>query len=282
MKRCPRRAVARNTWNLRATTRRASHRASGGSAEAREEGFELAQWALQTGAADALAQMSVRFAKGAGPLAATRAGAARPDRPPQGEDKRPARRRGRGRRQGGGNDRVRRSRPRCRLDAIDARIASGVPEYAGSVGPKAARHRRGPGLLQRDEAFVLFLDVPRFGRLPEETLVWVVTKTERAGCSIASRHQGARRQRGGAALRPGSHAVASAGSAEGAGPRSRLRRARRRQTASKDERAGAAFDLARAHELYKALFGPVEDLIKGKHLLIVPRGRSPACRSMCW
>ena len=32
------------------------------------------------------------------------------------------------------------------------------------------------------------------------------------------------------------------------------------------------FDLARAHELYKALLGPVEDMIKGKHLIIVPSG----------
>jgi CHAT domain-containing protein len=32
------------------------------------------------------------------------------------------------------------------------------------------------------------------------------------------------------------------------------------------------FDLTRAHELYTALLGPAEDLIKGKHLLIVPSG----------
>ena len=32
------------------------------------------------------------------------------------------------------------------------------------------------------------------------------------------------------------------------------------------------FDHARAHKLYKALFGEVDDLIKGKHLLIVPSG----------
>jgi len=32
------------------------------------------------------------------------------------------------------------------------------------------------------------------------------------------------------------------------------------------------FDLTRAHELYKALLGPAEDLIKGKHLIIVPSG----------
>jgi hypothetical protein len=32
------------------------------------------------------------------------------------------------------------------------------------------------------------------------------------------------------------------------------------------------FDLIRAHQFYQALFGQVEDLIKGKHLLIVPSG----------
>src|SRR5262249_33601483 len=32
------------------------------------------------------------------------------------------------------------------------------------------------------------------------------------------------------------------------------------------------FDLAIAHKLYKGLFGQTEDLIKGKHLLIVPSG----------
>src|SRR5262249_28230001 len=32
------------------------------------------------------------------------------------------------------------------------------------------------------------------------------------------------------------------------------------------------FDLGHAHELYRALFGAVEHLIEGKHLLIVPSG----------
>jgi hypothetical protein len=32
------------------------------------------------------------------------------------------------------------------------------------------------------------------------------------------------------------------------------------------------FDLVRAHELYAALLGPVEDLINDKHLMIVPSG----------
>src|SRR5262249_483149 len=41
----------------------------------------------------------------------------------------------------------------------------------------------------------------------------------------------------------------------------------------KDEKVQVLpFDLARAHELYKALLGPAENLIKGKHLIIVPSG----------
>jgi tetratricopeptide (TPR) repeat protein len=48
---------------------RVVHRAGPDHPAACEEGFELGQWALQTSAADALSQMSVRFAKGEGSLA---------------------------------------------------------------------------------------------------------------------------------------------------------------------------------------------------------------------
>ena len=47
---------------------RASYRVGKGGTESRNETFDLAQWALQTGAADALTQMSLRFAKGEGSL----------------------------------------------------------------------------------------------------------------------------------------------------------------------------------------------------------------------
>ena len=55
--------LTHNSWPLRHNAR-ATHRAAARSTAAREHGFELAQWALQTDAADALAQMSARFAKG--------------------------------------------------------------------------------------------------------------------------------------------------------------------------------------------------------------------------
>src|SRR5262249_45641364 len=47
----------------------ALNRADPDNAAGRAEGFELAQWALQTDAAEALAQMSARFSKGSGSLA---------------------------------------------------------------------------------------------------------------------------------------------------------------------------------------------------------------------
>jgi hypothetical protein len=54
-----------NTWAFRAHAR-AIYRVGAETSASREEGFELAQWALQTSAAQALSQMSARLAKGAG------------------------------------------------------------------------------------------------------------------------------------------------------------------------------------------------------------------------
>ena len=129
-------------------------------------------------------------------------------------------------------------------------------------------------LLRDSEAFVLFLDVPQIGRLPEESLVWAVTKTEArwARIDLGTKALGDRV----AALRCGlDHTLwQAAESAE------RCRAAlnaspgeERIKAGGKEEPAQVLpFDLERAHALYKALFGPVEDMIKGKHLLIVPSG----------
>ena len=67
--------LAQNTGNLRAYAR-ALYRAGAGDAANRAEGFELAQWALQNDAADALSAMALRFAKGGQELAQARARAA--------------------------------------------------------------------------------------------------------------------------------------------------------------------------------------------------------------
>jgi hypothetical protein len=57
-----------------------------------------------------------------------------------------------------------------KLAAIDARLMA-----VQGLLTKAAWASRSPALLPSPEALVLFLDVPSFGNLPEETLSWVVT-----------------------------------------------------------------------------------------------------------
>jgi hypothetical protein len=82
---------------------------------------------------------------------------------------------------------------------------------------------------------------------------------------------GPRRERGhfvGAAGGAGSgaeNAPVSGAAVEGAGDVCPGRRA-------VPARSFLGFDLAVAHELYAALFGQIEDLIKGKQLVIVPSG----------
>ena len=137
--------MARSTWNLRAATR-AVHRAGGDSAAAREEGFELAQWALQTGAADALAQMSVRFAKGAGPLSAIVRERQDLIARRQAEDKRLLAAIGKADAKTTDALRAAIADIDAHLAAIDTRLTSNFPEYAQLVQPQAAHHcgRAGP------------------------------------------------------------------------------------------------------------------------------------------
>jgi CHAT domain-containing protein len=143
--------------------------------------------------------------------------------------------------------------------------------------------------LGAHEALVLLLDTDdRFRPLPEETFIWVVTKTDvrwvrsELGTVALGREV--------AALRCGLDATlwldASGWSETTAEQkRGKAEQTERRQrcldllkTEPEYDREGNVrgdtlpFDLARAHKLHAALFGEVEDLIKGKHLLIVPSG----------
>ena len=123
--------------------------------------------------------------------------------------------------------------------------------------------------LAADEALVLFLDTPEWKPTPEETFIWVVTKTDSA---LGEDRLGTQPlQREVAALRCGLDEAAWSGE----GPRSHCAELLKTQLLGRP--AGNAgkplpFDLNRAHALYKALFGQIEDLIKDKHLLIVPSG----------
>lgn len=162
---------------------------------------------------------------------------------------------------------------RARLAAIDQRLseisrilAADFPDYAELASPRPVSFAETRGLLREEEALILFVPTEYMHPTPGETFLWVVTK---AGSRWV------RAELGTLAL---SHEVAAL-------------RCGLDYTAWRDDGAercaglvGSAinqapavndplpFDASRAHRLYDALFRATEDLIAGKHLLIVPSG----------
>jgi CHAT domain-containing protein/tetratricopeptide (TPR) repeat protein len=263
-------ALAGSTWSLRAATR-AVHRSGGDSAAEREEGFELAQWALQTGAADALAQMSVRFAKGAGPLAAIVRERQDLIARRQAEDKRLLAAIGKADAKTTDAVRAAIAEVDSHIASIDARLTSTFPEYAQLSNPKPLTIVNVQGLLKDDEALVVFLDVPRMGSVSEEALAWAVTKGEARWVSIplGTDALGQRVTR----LRCGLDREGQwrwNGQRQRWMPNGETCRALKPDGLSNDE--PLPFDAGTAHELYAALLGPFVDLIKGKSLIVVPSG----------
>jgi CHAT domain-containing protein len=150
----------------------------------------------------------------------------------------------------------------ARLAAIDRRLATDFPDYASFITSAPLSLAEVQAQLRPNEALVLFLGTPELQPVPEETFVWVVTRTAARWARSDLGSRGLAREV--AALRCGLDEAAW----EGAGA-DRCRKALGDlNTAPKP----LPFDHARAHKLYISLFGAVEDLIKGKHLLIVPSG----------
>ena len=65
-----------------------------------------------------------------------------------------------------------------RLAEIDRRLAQDFPDYAALASPAPVSVAEVQAQLGADEALVLFLDTPEWKPLPEETFIWVVTKTD--------------------------------------------------------------------------------------------------------
>jgi CHAT domain-containing protein len=165
-----------------------------------------------------------------------------------------------------------------RIAAIDARIieidkmlSKEFPDYAAMTSPEPLSIIDVQAQLRADEVLVLFLGTPEQKPLPEETFIWVVTKTDmrwvrsELGTSSLTREVGA--------LRCGlDHALWKGGEAQDRCVE--MLNNKYSYQLSVDGLAADVlpFDLERAHTLYKALLGPVEDLIKDKHLLVVPSG----------
>jgi CHAT domain-containing protein len=273
-------ALAQNTWALRAHAR-AMYRANADSAAAREEGFELAQWALQTGAADALAQMSVRFAKGAGPLATLVRERQDLIARRQGEMRRLDAAAGRADSKAAEDARAAVTALDERLDAIDGRLATEFKDYAELANPKPLTIATTRALLKSDEALVLFLDVPQFGELPGESLAWVITKETVRWRSIPLGTRALSDRV--AALRCGLDG-SNWNDSFGWPQETTLEKQRIREQQTRRERCKQLlglepssndwppFDLARAYELYQELLAPFADATEGKHLIIVSSG----------
>ena len=152
------------------------HHARARSAAARAEGFELAQWALQTDAAEALAQMSARLAKGEGPLVDLVRERQDLVARRQGEDKRLLAAVGRADAPTAAALRMSIAALDKDLERIDAQLAGKFPEYAELSRSRPLAIARVQALLNSDEALIQFLDVKQLGQLPEETLAWIVTR----------------------------------------------------------------------------------------------------------
>jgi CHAT domain-containing protein/tetratricopeptide (TPR) repeat protein len=226
------------------------------------EMFQIAQWALNSEAAQSLAQMAARGTKGDPGLAAL--ARERQDLVADWEKRDALRNTSLGEATDKRNATVE-AMNLARLAAIDARIAEidgtlavEFPNYTALVTPAPLSVEDVQSQLGADEVLLLFLDTAKFGWAPDETFIWVVSKTSMRW--VRSDLGTAALTREVQALRCGLDATAWAGS--------------RCADLVGHSRTGVLppFDHVRAHNLYKALFGQIEDMAKGKHLLLVPSG----------
>jgi CHAT domain-containing protein/tetratricopeptide (TPR) repeat protein len=267
--------MQRNDWyfvGLVKTTYRVANEGGSSSPASAAAMFETAQWAQSSKAAIAVAQMAVRSASGKSELAAI----VRERQDLTGEwqvkdrlliaakslspDKR------NGSVEQALSDRL--AAINLRLAEIDVRLVKDFPDYAALSSPKPTAVAAVQASLREGEALVLFLDTGANWApiLPEETFVWVVTKSDVRW--IRSELGTEALQREIAALRCGLDDRAWDG--EGFKHCSNLLKLP--PDKAPKEGAPLPFDAGRAHAVYKSLFGGVEDLIRGRHLLIVPSG----------
>lgn len=151
-----------------------------------------------------------------------------------------------------------------RLREISSILLRDFPKYSGFVQEDPITVSDVQNLLNDREALVLFLDTSAVQPLPEETFIWVVTKTgsrwvqsQFGTTALADKIQ---------ALRCGLDEEEWTGLTRSA------RCGRLLGIGQPEDTDPLPFNLGIAHELYEALFGEAKDLIEGKRLLIVPSG----------
>jgi CHAT domain-containing protein/tetratricopeptide (TPR) repeat protein len=217
--------------------------------EAGSEAFVSAQWANQSAAATALAQMAARFGAGDDPLAAIVRqqqdavselrilDRSLPAELAKAENQRDAKREETMRR--------RASELSDRVEQLNKDIAARFPEYASLVSPKPLGVQRVQQLLGADEAMAFFLSSEK------ESHVFAVTREsfEWKTIPVGAEEMAAKV----AAVRRGVDVDELLNSIDAGKP--------------------VLFDLGVAYDLYQTLLGPVDAVIKNKpHLLVVPTG----------
>ena len=150
------------------------------------------------------------------------------------------------------------------IKKIDKELETRFPEYTALSSSEPVSANEVQAQLGADEALLLFLDTEIRKPTPEETFVWVVTKTDMRWVRSAPGTKALAREV--LALRCGLDVEAWADR-----PCSDLS-AKVIRRWDWEANKPLPFDHARAFRLYQALLGQVEDLIKGKQLLIVPSG----------
>jgi CHAT domain-containing protein len=160
---------------------------------------------------------------------------------------------------------------RAFIGGIEAKLAetqgalhNDFPDYAELANPKPLALLDAQSLLHEGQALVLFLDLPERGNVPEETIVFALTKTDARWVRI---HLGTYALR---ALVIGLRCGLDRASWLGGKESREL--CRDLLKAEPEEKQLPPFDAAAAYTLYRYLFDGVEDLIKGKPLIIVPSG----------
>jgi CHAT domain-containing protein/tetratricopeptide (TPR) repeat protein len=238
------------------------------------EMFETAQWAQASDAASSLTQMAARSAKGDTALA----GLVRERQDLVGDwqakDKQliaaksqlPAKR-------NPDAEKVLSDRLAAidgRLNAIDERFARDFPEYASLTSPKPTSVAEVQALLGPSEALVLFLDTSEWKPIPEETFIWLITKSDvrwvksELGTKALSERV--------VALRCGLDAALWDDEPAAARCHSLVKTAPKRDPYGNVRYETLPFDTTRANALYQALFAPIAEVIRDKHLLLVPSG----------
>jgi CHAT domain-containing protein/tetratricopeptide (TPR) repeat protein len=176
---------------------------------------------------------------------------------------------------------------RAARDAANRDVAGRFPRFATLVDPQPPSLVEAQALLHNDEVLVAFLTTGAKSP-PERTFVWAITSTEARwrsiGLDATSLQDEVRALRCGLDYSLWQDTSGRQKDTDQEGPNLAQRPHQLHCLDLKREGAppvfGAdgrlmslpGFDLARSHALYRALFGQIEDLTKGRHLIVVPSG----------